>query len=662
MTVQGAPRALGHHVRRARRRGFFGREDQVRLFERALAGDVDAPRVLHLHGPGGIGKSALLLRLADDAERAGREVVWVDGQHVDASPDAFAEAAAPAVAAERPVLVVDSFEQCQDLEAWLRDELLPRLPEDAVVVVAGRRRPEPRWTLDPGWRELVDVTLLEPLTEGESRALLTDRGVAPQDQDALAEFGRGHPLALCLVADAAEDTEEPWRPPREVVETLLGMLVDDVPGVEAEFALRVAAHVRHTTVDLLRTGLDDDRAVAAFEWLRGLPYVESDALGLRPQDLVRDVVDSDFAWRDPEGYADLHERLWRHLARRVDTASEESVRDHVPDLLFLNRYAAGLVAEVFTGSSEQLVDRPYEPHLHAAVVELVARHEGPDEARRASGWLEERPEDFTVQTRPDDDVPVALLGLLRLRDLADRAVRDDPALVAVAQHVGSDVPGEGEHVAVARFLVPRPDPERYTAGADLHARRISTATVAGGRELAASYLVLPRPAVFGPRLATFAYEHVRDLPRLGDGDWGLFVHDWRSAPLADLLRRTVPAVGTRTIEPAVVEQPPTLGREEHDEAVRQALRDWHDDAALEVNPLARDGVETLRSLVAAAVDDLASDPRDLKKHRAVAATFLERVTTQEAAATRLGVPFSTYRRHLRLGLEHVCAHAWHHAT
>ncbi|MEO3876306.1 hypothetical protein ABGB18_46720 [Nonomuraea sp. B12E4] len=33
--------------------------------------------------------------------------------------------------------------------------------------------------------------------------------------------------------------------------------------------------------------------------------------------------------------------------------------------------------------------------------------------------------------------------------------------------------------------------------------------------------------------------------------------------------------------------------------------------------------------------------------------------TQELAAERLGLPFTTYRRHLTAGIERVCADLWH---
>jgi len=103
-----------------------------------------------------------------------------------------------------------------------------------------------------------------------------------------------------------------------------------------------------------------------------------------------------------------------------------------------------------------------------------------------------------------------------------------------------------------------------------------------------------------------------------------------------------------------------LPRGEFDTAVRSALRDLADDAALGGNllcstRLADDG-PTLRAFVTDAVEALAAPSP--KQHRAVRTTYLLRVSTQEAAAERLHLPFSTYRRHLTAGIAAVCDQLW----
>lgn len=42
----------------------------------------------------------------------------------------------------------------------------------------------------------------------------------------------------------------------------------------------------------------------------------------------------------------------------------------------------------------------------------------------------------------------------------------------------------------------------------------------------------------------------------------------------------------------------------------------------------------------------------------LATTYFQRVPTQEAAAERRGLPFSTYRRHLGRGLGQLCDWLW----
>jgi hypothetical protein len=47
-----------------------------------------------------------------------------------------------------------------------------------------------------------------------------------------------------------------------------------------------------------------------------------------------------------------------------------------------------------------------------------------------------------------------------------------------------------------------------------------------------------------------------------------------------------------------------------------------------------------------------------KFYRAVYHTYLQPAVTQEQAAEVLDLPFSTYRRHLRSGIEELTARLW----
>src|SRR5690606_41815246 len=84
---------LGEVIDDERHRGFVGRGRELAAFDAAVAGRSPC-RVLFVHGPGGIGKTTLLLELRTRARAAGRAVVMLDARDGGASPDGFRHAIA----------------------------------------------------------------------------------------------------------------------------------------------------------------------------------------------------------------------------------------------------------------------------------------------------------------------------------------------------------------------------------------------------------------------------------------------------------------------------------------------------------------------------------------------------------------------------------------
>lgn len=63
---------LANRLMQARRQRFVGRSAELELFRTALSHDAPDFAVLHLVGPGGMGKTTLLRELAHIAEQVGR--------------------------------------------------------------------------------------------------------------------------------------------------------------------------------------------------------------------------------------------------------------------------------------------------------------------------------------------------------------------------------------------------------------------------------------------------------------------------------------------------------------------------------------------------------------------------------------------------------------
>ena len=172
---QATAPTLADRLRRVRAATFVGREPEIAVFRAALDGTADFA-VLYVWGPGGSGKSALLRRLGDEAEAAGRRLVRLDGRMIERSPDGVERAAREAREPGR-VLLVDTFEACQGMEGWFWDTFLPGLPDDCLVVLASRQAPDPRRTADAEWSAIGRVLPLGALSRTDAVALLRGRGV-----------------------------------------------------------------------------------------------------------------------------------------------------------------------------------------------------------------------------------------------------------------------------------------------------------------------------------------------------------------------------------------------------------------------------------------------------------------------------------------------------
>ena len=177
-----------------------------------------------------------------------------------------------------------------------------------------------------------------------------------------------------------------------------------------------------------------------------------------------------------------------------------------------------------------------------------------------------------------------------------------------------------------------------------------------------------------------AYFAAADQPRAEGADfwvhgrrYGLFAHDFRQVPMSALLERITERALAQDITPSPSTSKPALlvlSQREFDDSVRQAVRDLRRPDLLGRNSLLRTRVvhdragdeeptgTTLQTLLSAAVETLRENPRDDKLWRAVERTYVRPAATQERAAAALGLPFSTYRRHLTQGMDRVVAWLW----
>lgn len=308
---------LGTRMTRRDRAAFVGRTGEIRAVAELFVDDPPASVVL-VHGPGGIGKSALLRQVADRGREAGWTPVMVEGRDLPPVPHAIEEALIGAHKFERPLVLIDTYERMVALGSHLRRELLPSLPERAIVVVAGRHAPERGW-FEGGWEAITREVELGPLTLPESEELLQAHGLEGRRRRELARWAGGSPLALTLAVAAAENGG--WNlegdEPGELVRSLVRRLAEaEIDGRHRD-VLGVACIARVTTLELLGDVLPGTDADESMRWLETRSFTEALGGGLTLHDLVRRALHADLMQREPEREHELRRRIADSLHARA---------------------------------------------------------------------------------------------------------------------------------------------------------------------------------------------------------------------------------------------------------------------------------------------------------------------------------------------------------
>lgn len=302
---------------------FVGRERPLQLSRAALDGDGPT-RIIHVHGPGGVGKSALLRAIERQARERGRPVVHLDGRLVTATPEVLAREVSRADV-EGSVLIIDEADQLAPLRFELRDLLRTALPASTVVVTAGRAAPGREW-FDEGLDQVTIELPLRPLDSSEGRELLARYDVTDQASvDQLVTWAQGYPLALTIGANLHGSAPDSAFPASRIGSAPANDGLDDlilarlggreVAGVDPD-VLDVACIAPAVDARLLTSVLPGRPTRSGLAQLRALSVSEQIGSRTTLHRLVRSALRSRLRDTDPDRHRTIVLRVAAHLRER----------------------------------------------------------------------------------------------------------------------------------------------------------------------------------------------------------------------------------------------------------------------------------------------------------------------------------------------------------
>ncbi len=685
---------LGERLRAARHARFVGRTAEKELFQTAITSSDLPFYILHIFGPGGVGKTTLLQEFKFIAEQEHIPAYYLDARNVDASPEGFntalrrvmnltAEQSLRDTLASQPrcVVLLDTYETLIPLDDWIREEFLTRLPENTLMVITGRQAPSAAWRADSGWHSLMRIISLRNLAAEDSTDYLLKRAVPADQHKAVLGFTHGHPLALSLVADVfAQRPDVQFQPENvpDVVQTLLAQFAQKVPGPAHRAALEACSMVRLMTVPLLAEMLalpTTEEANEFFAWLHGLSFIESGSEGLFPHDLAREALATDVHWRNPEWYAELHNRARHYYFTQVQQTSGSLQQRLLLDYIYLHRDNPFIKPYFEWKTGGNIITDTMKPQDVGILKAMVAELEGSESAKLASYWLSRQPENVVVMR----DAKLKAIGFFMMLALHQTSSNDyeiDPAVKSTMSFLREQAPlRSSENATLFRFWMARDGYQDVSPVQSLIFVNMVRHYLSPG--LAYSFLPVADPDFWMPAFTYVDLERIIQADfTIGEKTYGVYGHDWRVQPPIAWLEfmgdREV-AGPTNTPRPAPVEQIIVLSEPDFEDAVQDALRDYTRPDMLRDNPLLRsrlvvektrnnsnetERVNTLRSLVRDATEVLHQSSKETKFYRPLYHTYIQPAATQEQAAELLDLPFSSYRRHLKSGISRVVEMLW----
>jgi hypothetical protein len=464
------PRRMKELLAQRALENFVGRTEEMASLLKCL--EDECPIVVHIHGIGGVGKSALVQAFSAQAQEQEVTVVILDSPLIEPTERGFLQELGNAIGLDNPTLeevvnklegfgsrvflVLETYELFRLMDTWLRQVFVPALSENVRVILVGREPPTPGWLTAPEWQGLFSSTALGPLNNQEAMELLLRTGVNEKNSQRINKFARGHPLTLKLAASAAlerpsldlQDMAE-----HKIIQELSRLFLVDVADTATREALEAASVARRITQSLLGAMLPDTPTQEIYDKLNALAFVDSMSDGLRVHDAVHEAIAASLRAADPSRYLEYRRSAWQQLRKEVQKAGTRELWRYTADMLYLIENP--VVREAFFPSgSQQFAVEPARSEDHVSILEITENYESPDAARFLRLWWDQHPQTFHVVLGEDGSI-VGYYCCFDPNTVDPANFQEDPILKLWWRHVSENPVPENQTVLFLRRWLSR---------------------------------------------------------------------------------------------------------------------------------------------------------------------------------------------------------------
>lgn len=223
------------------------------------------------------------------------------------------------------VLFIDAYEKLSELDGWIRDHLVKRLPAFFRVVIAGRNPFEQPWHDQK--RAFKSIHLLA-FDEEDTKSFLTSHSIDQVELiSEIFDLTKGHPLFLSLAALAVREdpllasghgkvSDDKYLVIGSIVRSFLKGIKDD----RLREGIEICAVVRFFTEDTMSYFHDAASPSDLYMQIREYPFVKKQGYGFALHDAVWEYLNNDLKGNRPSDFRRMNEKAIEYYRRKMDQA------------------------------------------------------------------------------------------------------------------------------------------------------------------------------------------------------------------------------------------------------------------------------------------------------------------------------------------------------